>query len=129
MRIGSTWVGSLPGGDTTVNSESLWPGWDEDQLSLSRAMDTVLSSLSADELDLLLLRYDHRVSLRDLGDGLGCGKDTVSRTLTTLRERVLRAIRELAGSENYQDARQALVQFGEDQGLVNDTTRLQPYQR
>jgi len=120
FRIGSTWVNSLPGGDTTMDARTPWQNRDPAQDELARAMDTVLSVLTVDEMTLLLLRYDHRAPLREIGDIIGVGKDTVSRMLETLRGRVRASIMMVLDEEpgSYEDVKAMLVEtsrtIGED---------------
>jgi RNA polymerase sigma factor (sigma-70 family) len=108
-RIGSAWVGSLPNGDTTLDSRTPWQQWDSDQDDLAQAMDLILSALTPDERDLLLLRYGHNTPLREIGEIVGCSKDTVSRMLELIRSRIRTDVETLAdGPETYHDASAAL---------------------
>jgi RNA polymerase sigma factor (sigma-70 family) len=112
-RIGSQWVQSLPPdghGGTTL----LWPAWDEIQDGLHQAMDALLADLEPSERDLVLLRYGHRVPLREIGDITGCSKDTVSRELADLMAKLRRLIADETGASDYREARKALLRLVEE---------------
>jgi RNA polymerase sigma factor (sigma-70 family) len=120
FRIGSTWVNSLPGGDTTMDAHSPWQDREEVQEDLAHALDRVLAVLTDDEKQLMHLRYDHLTPLREIGSIVGVSKDTVTRMLETLRSRVHASLVMLLGvaADDYYDVRAALVEtartIGED---------------
>ncbi len=93
-----------------MDSKSLWPDRDAAQEGLVMAVDAVLAALSAEETDLILLRFEHRAPLREIGDIVGVSKDTVSRMLDTLLARIRTMILLLAEDpESYHDARASLA--------------------
>ena len=112
FRIGSTWVNSLPGGDTTMDAHSPWQDREEVQEDLAHALDRVTAVLSDDEKQLMNLRYDHLAPLREIGEVVGVGKDTVTRMLETLRSRVHASLAMMLGvaADSYVDARAALLE-------------------
>ena len=115
FRIGSTWVNSLPGGDTTMDARTPWQDREDFQDDLAHAMDRVLAVLTDDEKQLMHLRYDHLTPLREIGSIVGVSKDTVTRMLETLRSRVFASLLMVLGEEpapytdlSYQDVLAAL---------------------
>jgi RNA polymerase sigma factor (sigma-70 family) len=119
MRIGTAWVQSFPSDPTAggkeIESQLLWPGWDEVQEALHQSMERFLSGLTDDEKELMLLRFQHRVPLREIGDRVGYSKDTVSRTLVEIIDKLRGNIQvelELMGKQarTYEEARAALLE-------------------
>jgi RNA polymerase sigma factor (sigma-70 family) len=133
LRIGSEWVQRLPeteGVGTTKGGagvdrwagpgggqQSIWSEPDEDQLALGESLDAVLASLTDYERGLILLRFENNVPLREIGDRVGTSKDTVSRELDRLMERIRQAITQVTGESGYHEARAALVRLG---GMTTD---------
>lgn len=116
MRVGSVWVQRLPADGGGLESQELWPEPDQAQKELSSAMDAVLDFLEPHEVELLLLRFQHRIPLREIGDAVGCSKDTVSRMITDLLRRIHASLVShvaLNGetARTYGDARSSLIKL------------------
>jgi RNA polymerase sigma factor (sigma-70 family) len=113
-RVGSVWVSYLPADPGATESQLLWPEPDEIQRELSIAVDAYLSLLTQDERDLVLLRFQNRVPLRDIGDELGYSKDTAARLIAGILVKLRRFISSHVGADSYAEAREALVMMVEE---------------
>jgi DNA-directed RNA polymerase sigma subunit (sigma70/sigma32) len=117
QRIGSIWVSYM---SSEVESKLLWPEPDPVQLELASAIDVFLETLTEEERDLVLLRFQHLVPLRTLGDEIGASKDTVSRMITETLCKLKISIQEVIfggyGVEKltYKQARSILIEMVEE---------------
>ena len=108
IRVGSTWTQSLPSSGG-LESQNLWPEPSEDQRELSEAVDKFLDQLKPEEVELLLLRFQHRIPLRAIGDLTGCSKDTVQRSINELLRKLKQELSSQTGASTYSEVRTALM--------------------